>query len=234
MTQSIVSFGDSFVWGSELPNNHDGHQAWCGIIAKRLGVNYKTFATPACGNEHIARQLYQYFSENPVEDTLAIVNWTWSMRWDFYIVDTESWVTLGPTCVPRRLDQHVSTDEAQQIIAFYNRYTGDSILWNRHRSLQAMFAAQSYLKSINANVIQTYMDYDLFDTEYHAPNYIRLLQDMVKPSLENWDGKNFHDWSADRGHEITTNDQHPLSTAHVDAANFWEARYKHQLFNKEK
>lgn len=232
----IVSFGDSFVFGSELENNVDGHQAWPSIVASRLGVGYQTFSHPGCGNEHIARQIYQYFSENSVTDTLAIINWTWSMRWDFYIVDTESWVTLGPTCVPRKLSDHVTESEAEKLISFYNRYTGDSMLWNRYRSLQAMLAVQSYLKYIGANTIQTYMDYDLFDTEYHAPNYIRTLQDLVKVNLEpdNWQGKNFLEWSRERGHEISKFWDHPLLSAHIDAADFWEARYKQQLFNQEK
>jgi hypothetical protein len=73
--KKIVSFGDSFVFGSELGNNHDGSKSWAGLAAKKLGVDYQTMSVPGCGNEHIARQVYSYFSNNPVQDTLAVINW---------------------------------------------------------------------------------------------------------------------------------------------------------------
>lgn len=86
MTYKIVSFGDSFVFGSELTNNDDGNKSWIGLAAKKLQVTYNTFATPGCGNDHIARQIYSYFSKNSVADTLAVINWTWASRWDFYLL----------------------------------------------------------------------------------------------------------------------------------------------------
>ena len=50
----IVSFGDSFVWGSELEDNPTGNRAWPGLIAAELGTEYATFAEPGCGNDTIA------------------------------------------------------------------------------------------------------------------------------------------------------------------------------------
>ena len=56
MKTKIVSFGDSFVFGSELANNLDGHQSWIGLAAKKLGVEYQTLSVPGCGNENITRR----------------------------------------------------------------------------------------------------------------------------------------------------------------------------------
>ena len=84
MIKKIVSFGDSFIFGTELKNNNDGSKAWPGIISNRLGCNYETQAVPGCGNDHIARQIYSYFSNNSA-DVLAVINWTWIERFDFYV-----------------------------------------------------------------------------------------------------------------------------------------------------
>lgn len=70
--KKIVSFGDSFVFGSELKNNPNGALAWPGLAANNLGVAYQTHAVPGCSNDHIARQIYSYFANNPTQDTLAV------------------------------------------------------------------------------------------------------------------------------------------------------------------
>ena len=160
--KKIVSFGDSFILGSELHNNIRGQLAWSGLIAEQLGVDYETCAVAGCGNEGIARQIYTYFSKNSQEKTLAVINWTWSMRWDFYIHQTNTWVTLGPTCVPKKLYQQLTHNEAEHLIEFYKNYTGVADTWNHYRSLQAIFAAQQFLKANQIPAIQTYMDQSLF------------------------------------------------------------------------
>ena len=162
MSNKIVSFGDSFILGAEIPNNYSGQLAWPGLIAQQLNVDYETCAVSGVGNETIARQIYTYFSKNSKKNTLAVVNWTWSMRWDFYITHSDNWVTLGPTCVPKKLYQHLDRPEAEHLIEFYKKYAEHSDTWNRYRSLQAIFAAQQFLKINQIPVIQTYMDRSLF------------------------------------------------------------------------
>lgn len=225
----IVSFGDSFIFGSELKNNHDGHQAWPGLIAKRLGADYETLAIPGCGNDAIARQIFQYFSEHGTQDTLAVINWTWAIRWDFYVVNQEKWVTLGPTCVPSKLEQDVGFNEAKRIVDFYNDYPGHSTLWEKYRSLQVIFSAQKFLDSIDANVIETCMDYDIFDQQFHSPGYVQILQDLVKPRMKDFEGKNFLDWCRDRGYTITEPGWHPIEPAHEFAADLWLEEYQAKL-----
>jgi len=161
--KKIVSFGDSFIFGSELKNNTDGSLAWPGLIANKIGVDYETCAVAGFGNESIARQIYTYFSKNSKENTLAVINWTWGMRWDFYITHTRTWVTLGPTCAPEKLYQHFKHNEAEHLIQFYKTYIGGSDIWHQYRSLQTIYAAQQFLKANQIPVIQTYMDRSLFD-----------------------------------------------------------------------
>ena len=72
--KKIISFGDSFVFGSELKNNRSGSKAWIGTAADNLNVAYQTCAVPGCGNDHIARQIYSYFANNSTDNTLAVIN----------------------------------------------------------------------------------------------------------------------------------------------------------------
>jgi hypothetical protein len=40
MNKRIVSFGDSFIFGSEQENNKDGSLGWPGRVAKNLNCEY--------------------------------------------------------------------------------------------------------------------------------------------------------------------------------------------------
>jgi hypothetical protein len=222
--KKIVSFGDSFVFGSELKNNKDGSRSWIGQSAKNLNIDYHTSAVPGCGNDHIARQIYSYFADNSAENTLAVINWTWTGRWDFYITEHETWITLGPTCVPEKLKHLVSRTQAEDLIEFYQDRANSSLLWNKFRNLQTIYATQSYLKSQRILNIQTYMDDHLFDAEYHAPDYVQQLQNLVRPEMQSFEGKNFVDWSQDQGFFITET-LHPLEDAHLAACKLWQPIY---------
>ena len=224
--KKIVSFGDSFVFGSELTDNIDGSKGWPGLVAKSLGCEYHTNAVPGCGNDHIARQIYSYFSNNSAENTLAVINWTWTSRWDFYIVEHETWITLGPTCVPEQLKDLVDRTQAEDMIAFYKNRANSSLLWNKFRNLQTILAAQQYMIQKGVKSVQTYMDYTLFDQQHHAPDYIKELQHLVQPELQLFDDKNFVDWSHSLGYPVTINGMHPLEQAHQAAAEYWKDVYK--------
>jgi len=270
MTKKIVSFGDSFILGSEIPNNEHGDLAWPGLISDRLGVDYTTCAVAGCGNEAIAQQIYTYFHQHDKINTLAVINWTWSMRWDFHIKDRDVWVTLGPTCVPQKLFQHVDSEQAEKLINFYKTYTGESDMWNRYRSLQAIFSAQKFLETQNIPSIQTFMDTNLFckhnngdrldhyrafadpnwptvstisdlellpesirnelDADYNqkiVPGYVEILQDLVSPSMQTFEGQTFLEWSRSHGYPVTpAPGDHPLEQAHQHAAEIWIDHYQ--------
>lgn len=231
MKTKIVSFGDSFVFGSELADNHDGRCGWIGQAARLLGVEYETLSTPGCGNENITRQILTYFSNNPSDNVLAVINWTWGARWDFYVSGKEKWTTLGLTCVPPKLEPLVGIEEAEKILDFYNKYTGRSILWDKFRTLQTIYASQQFLKGLGVPSIQTFMDYEMWDTTWHAPNYIKTLQNLTKEPLQNFEGLNFVDWSKKNNFFVTDPGLHPLEDAHSAACNLWADTYAQALNN---
>ena len=185
----IVGFGDSFILGNELTNHHplDGHRAWPGLIAKKLDVDYFTPAVPGVGNEHIAQQIFTYFANNDGQDTLAVVNWTWYMRWDYRVDHCNTWVGLGPTCVPERLYSLMANDAAQQMITFYKTYLEHNEIWNKQRNLVAIYAAQSFLASRKIKTIQTYMDKKLWNESAEKLQHYRALKDAAWPNINNAD-----------------------------------------------
>jgi len=224
----IVSFGDSFIYGSEL--KREAH-SWVSQCAEKLGVEYETTAKPGCGNEYISQQILSYFTNNTKENTLAVINWTWGLRYDFFVSGKEQWTTLGGDCLPSTLEPLVGLVQAEKILEFYNTYAGKSILWDRWRSLQTIYTSQQFLKLHKIKNIQTYMDYMLWDTEFHCPDYIRTLQDLTKTELQSFEGKNFLDWSYDHGFEVTETWLHPLEDAHKAACKLWLNTYQGVLKN---
>jgi hypothetical protein len=153
----IVSFGDSFLLGNELCQE-DGTSTWPGLIADDLAVDYSTCAEGGCSNDQIARQIYSYFSRNSTQDVLAVINWTWCMRWDFYLREADRWITLGPTCDLSKLHGFVTLNKAAELLDFYNNFSGHSDVWNRFRSLHTIYAVQSWLRDHKIISIQTYID----------------------------------------------------------------------------
>jgi hypothetical protein len=229
MKTKIVGFGDSFVFGSELANNNDGHKSWIALAAKQLGVDYETCAVPGCGNENITRQILTYFSNNPSDNVLAVINWTWGARWDFYVPGAEKWTTLGLSCIPSKLAPLVGLDEAEKVLEFYNKYPGHSTLWDKVRTLQTIYSSQQFLKHLGVPSIQTYMDYEMWDTTWHAPDYIKTLQDLTIKPLQNFEGLSFLDWSHEHGFPVTEPAWHPLEAAHLAACELWIDRYRTAL-----
>jgi hypothetical protein len=286
----IVSFGDSFVFGSELKGNKDGSKSWIGLAAQQLGVDYETFAVPGCGNEHIARQIYYYFSKNTNTNVLAIINWTWASRWDFYllkeikkklsykqiledqyniiaganwppyhefaqgiigddkkindeinqwvdsleITEPGKWFTLGDTCVPEKLKWINNDTDANNILNFYKTYMKQSVLWNNFRNLQTINSVQQYIENKKINVIQTYMDYELFNKdELLCDESIIQLQKQIHKKINLFHKNlNFLDWARSKNFEITPSPgDHPLEEAHQTACDLWIERYQKKLFS---
>lgn len=159
---NLASFGDSFVYGNELTDNHDGSRAWPALAAASLGLTYHTSAVAGCGNEHIAHQFFSYVAQHDLHQTLVVINWTWMMRWDLYLEPHQTWATLGPTCVPEKLQNQVGVAKAVDLVEFYQRHVVNNEIWSRSRSLMAMYAVNQWLEQNEVANVQTYMDYDLF------------------------------------------------------------------------
>jgi len=276
--EKIVSFGDSFVFGSEIENNENGELAWPGIAAKKLGLEYETLAIPGCGNESITKQIFEYFSKNKKDNVLAVINWTWKMRWD-YPVDalTDKWSGLGPTCVPSKLSSFFSPFDCNEILNFYNKYILENDRFNISRSLMAIHSAQSYLIQNDVPNVQTMIDYTIIDNSnvidlefydanrdstwpvcnsedelYSLPSHIleelhdvlnknsqvpwiEEMRNLIKENINSFpENMSFLEWAQHNQFDITEEGLHPLSEAHVAAANYWIQKYKESIQTHER
>tara|TARA_R110000868_G_scaffold10274_1_gene50353 strand:- start:1431 stop:2243 length:813 start_codon:yes stop_codon:yes gene_type:complete len=183
----IVSFGDSFVLGSEIANNDNGSKGWPGLIASRLDVGYSTSAVVGCGNDHITQQIYTYCNQNNTKDCLFVINWTWTMRWDIYIQSAKSWANIGPTCVPGKLKNILEHQQAEDLIDFYKNNISENVTWNLFRSLQAIYSVQCYMRNHNIRNVQTYMDPILFEKglAYESPlEHYNVYKDPTWPDCK--------------------------------------------------
>ena len=226
---TIAGFGDSFIYGTEIPGNADGLSgSWPALISKKLNCHYVCNARAGVGNEQIAQQIYSYINKNSVKDTVFVINWTWIGRWDVHLSVADKWITLGPSCVPlnlqRQLKNFLTADESDQLLHQFQQNL-NSLLGHKFRNLQAIYAVHSLLKRLGAATIITSMDSELFNREWHVPEYIKVLQNEIEPDLLTFEGKNFLDWSRDRGFEIT-DAWHPLEPAHKAAGELWLEHYK--------
>lgn len=183
LVAKIISFGDSFMLGNEL-DKEDGTQTWPGILAQRLGCDFDIRAMAGCGNEYIAQQIFDYFDlSQQHDDTLVVINWTWSMRWDFYINKCDKWIGLGPTCVPDKIKGLVNDAEAQTLISFYQEYMEPSAHWNKLRSLSSIYSVQKFLESLGIKNIQTYMDQNLWYPNFPKLEHYHAYKDPSWPEI---------------------------------------------------
>ena len=198
----LVACGDSFLYGSDLPSTD---HAWPALIAQNLNLDYVCFAQPGVGNAQILQQIIQaqaYYRDQAV----YIINWTWIDRFDYVDTNDELWHTVRPA-----FDDPIRD-------SFYYRYF-HSELADKFYNLIYVNSAQEILR--DQKYLMTYMDLLLLDQKYHAPDYVRDLQDRVRARLLDFQGKNFLEWSKQHQYPISER-WHPLESAHAHAAQLWQ------------
>ncbi len=203
-TQYLVACGDSFLYGSDLARTD---QTWPCVVAQKLELEYHCRARPGVGNAQILQQILSAQAEFG-KRAVYIINWTWIDRFDYVDTQDETWHTTRPVL-----------DDAERDPVYYRYFHSE--LADKFYNLVYINTAQQLLQEHDS--IMTYMDYLLLDQNYHAPDYIRTLQQQVQPGLENFDNMNFLDWSRAQGFPVSDR-WHPLEQAHQEAAAWWYPR----------
>jgi len=209
----LKSFGCSFVAGSDLSDqvDHDwptfAHSdlTWPALLAKYHGLNYECWAWPGVGNLKILCDIISQASLK--EPAIFLINWTWIDRFDF-VDDREQWTTLRPS---------VDDDVSKTYFKHLHSQIKDMIT-----SIYAVNTAIDFLHQREIPFVMTYMDYLLLehiDPDWHDPKYVTVMQSKIENFLVDFDGKNFLDWSQDRGFAVSEN-WHPLEQAHQAAADY--------------
>ena len=73
------------------------------------------------------------------------------------------------------------------------------------------------------------MDPELWDQNWHAPDYIKTMQQLVKDPMQTFEGKTFLEWSYHNGFAVTDIGLHPLEEAHAAAKELWKDQYSQAL-----
>lgn len=202
----IVSCGDSFFYGSDLSSTH---LTWPALIAERLGRDYQCYAQPGVGNLRILQQIIQAQARHGTDAVYAI-NWTWIDRYDYVNTQDESWHTIRP-----------ALDDGANDGLYYRHFHSE--LSDKFRNLVVISQACELLAG--HRFVMTYMDRLLLDQQWHAPDYVKTLQEKIRPHLHDFNGLTFLEWSR-ANHFQESAHWHPLEQAHATAAELWLERYQ--------
>ena len=208
----LKSFGCSFIFGSDLQDTiMSGHRepsdfTWPALAARSLGLDYECYARPGEGNFLIFSNVMNQASMD--DPSIFVINWTWIDRFDF-VDSVGNWETITPGA---------NSKTAQ----FYYRH-----LHSQYKdvlsSVYHIYSAILFLAERKIPFVMTNMDYlvlEPIDPNWHDPNkYLSLIQRKIKPFLNDFDHKNFLDWSRAHNFEVSPT-WHPLENAHAAAAEF--------------
>lgn len=219
----LISFGDSFTWGTDLSDDDPGRQqpsklTWPSLFANKLGLEYICLAKPGASNHEITRLFFNY-SKSITKDDLIVVNWTWLDRWEYFDSNLPKHL-YGPTHVEFFWleDQHQwiqvrpGDDKEKYYWANYHSELNDK--W---KSLQLVHSVKSWLDKREIPYLMTCVDMLIKDQEFHTPDYILALQREVLESILWFDKQGFVDWSRTRGYPVSAG-WHPMDLAHSKAA----------------
>jgi len=205
----LKSFGCSFVFGTDLADANDGatqlliqpsNNTWPARIAQHLGYDYECFAWAGLGNLQI---LERVLSQANTEPAVFVVNWTWIDRFDY--VQDDNWTNIRPTCNTPQADYYYRH--------FHSQYR------DKLTTLINIKLAIDTLQQHGHQIVMSYMDDLIFETEWHVSPAVLELQDYVRPYMIRFEGKTFLEWSRDRGYYINER-MHPLEHAHAAAADY--------------
>jgi len=215
MIDKIQTFGDSFMFGSDLtdrsgkPDSVGYHSllTWPALAAQNLGLKYDCYAEPGRGNASITAKVLEFADET----TLNIINWSWIDRYDYHFTNF-GW---PPTIRPGD----------SELAEFYYKNMHSEID-DKFRNLTLIYSTHKYLKDKGYQFISTYMDHLILDQTFNVPAFVKRLQKEIMAELKTFpDGQTFLEWSRSNGYPESDN-WHPLERAHQEAAKFWLPVYE--------
>ena len=217
--QTIKTFGDSFLYGSDLADAYDetlphhpkhtpSRSVWPALIANKLGMKYQCHAHAGASNSAIARSIYQHAQP----DTMNVIQWTWIDRTEYVNTEDNTWQQIRPSV----------SDQASE--NYYKNF--HSTLQDKWINLNIIINALQYLESNNITYVCHALDQLLLDTKYHAPQYIVKQQNYLQDRIK-WfpDNRTFFEWAKMEKFDISDG-WHPLEQAHEQAAEIWQDEYE--------
>ena len=166
MKRPLVTFGDSWTFGSELhaPQLH----SWPALVADSLGASLINLGTPASSIGHLVVQLFQFVDQMSLYTDYKIifmVGLSGRSRYLSYFADLEEFVNITPEAVYRTGDIKPTGQPPNNVLellpykGIHYRYV-DSEKYSNFIVAQTLLLFQNFTKLNNINSIYfSYFDY---------------------------------------------------------------------------
>lgn len=213
MIDKIISFGDSFTYGTDLSDSDQekySTRTWPALVAQALDLEYECHARGGVGNRFISDNTIAYSNHT----SLSIVNWTWIDRFDYIEFDDEG-------------VNHIRTlrpSDTSPAAEFYYKNLHDQQT-DKFQTLSLAWSTINWLRHQKIPYVMTILDQLLLEdkwgvakgTRYKRPA-ISNLQECVSRDLS-WfpENQTFLEWSRDNNYP-ESDTWHPLEEAHARAA----------------
>lgn len=211
----LKSFGCSFVFGTDLPN--DGRwtsiatpsdHAWPSLIANARGLEFECHARPGAGNFEILQRIIEQLAQ--ATGDFYLINWSWIDRFSY--IDTrvrgrhptnpEGWKSVMPI-------------DKDDVATCYYRFLHNQ-LRDQLETLTAIKTAIDLCQQTQTKFIMTWTDSLIWEKTWATPSML-WLQEQVMPFMHDFEGHSFVEWSKIKGFDISPT-MHPLEPAHAAAA----------------
>jgi len=171
----ILAAGDSFIFGSELSDCHDGgytsnsQLVWPALIAKRNNYDYQSIAYPGHSNHAISREVATAVNNQKFDNVTVLVSWTFTSRYEFMFDD--QWFNINPWHTdPKRsfdsrgIDADRIRDLSEQVFRNSSRY------WELYETLKEIVFLQNLLNQHDINYIFTTSNNEYYQIDFN-PDY---------------------------------------------------------------
>ena len=233
----LITGGDSFTYGSELPSQE---HAWANLLATRKGWNICNVARPAASNSSIRRNVMNAVHKYKELDLSVAVMWSFPNRYEFrFAYDTghidSPWYSINPwTYNDENFEEHFFTKdddvlaaqqanranaEAKGMTAFAKSYiqnVAQTEYWEIYNSWCEIAMLQNYLIKHNIPYIFTQVDNSLFECNSAMDSTLTTLRadiDMTKFVMD----EGMFNWAKRTKQDFYTT--HPRESAHIEWIN---------------
>ena len=231
----IVAGGDSFIWGSDLPDvtyNQFSLETYPALLAKSKGWDYECCARPGNSNDAIARQTMLACDNIPNENIVALVSWTFMPRFEFmFTYDVNSVISPWAS-----INNYKPKKEVSVFSEIFFKNVGTNVDYQLYNTLRAILILQTYFRQKQITYMFTLADNNAIGVYNDSMDInLKILWNMIDWSpwyffpkaQESWlttTPRGFYQWAVENKYNIGTT-QHPLIDAHNDAANLMKEKF---------
>ena len=264
MTKKILSAGCSFTYGHELSDCNSeavppSKKSWAAGLTDIVNADHKSVAKGGSGNAGIARRVFQYISNQPVD--FVLVMWSFPSRYDWAMprhrnLEDTRWATITPWDTDHEQEivmQRLSSDQAQQeiwnkrrqkmqdsgVIEFANnlyRYAANEY-HEIYQSWKSIIWLQNILEKKEIPYLFTLahnsLFYDKFTPHAEKDSLMKALYSEI--DFTKWYAfgermMGFNQWALLNDYPRGTT--HPLDSAHQDAVQLMKDKFL-QIYNQK-